>query len=190
MTRMQFTREGRCSRFATGPPTRLGPLLSRFVAPWDIRIGRRVGWHEERRVGRQSPRDGREDRPRRGGLGDGDVGSSLAPEPLMQTPPDVVDGVRDQRVIAPAFMLNALTGVVVAVLLVLWRHWVPALLTTGFGVTTLGAFDVASTVDAGGRWCVYVRRRVQTGGLDDRDPNAMVTVGTPYKIPTSMSAIW
>jgi len=56
------------------------------------------------------------------------------------------DGVRDQHVIGPAFMLNAISGVVIAVLLMLWRHWIPAFLTTGFGVATLGAFVVAATV--------------------------------------------
>ena len=72
------------------------------------------------------------------------------------------DGVRDQHVIGPAFLLNAIGGLVIAVLLVAppdgWpdrgpdgRHgrlprWLPALLTLGFGLSTLGAFTVASTV--------------------------------------------
>jgi hypothetical protein len=55
------------------------------------------------------------------------------------------DGVRDQSV-GPAFLLNAAGGVVIAVLLVLWRHWVPPLLAVGFGVSTLGAFVIATTV--------------------------------------------
>ncbi len=55
------------------------------------------------------------------------------------------DGVRDQHVIGPAFMLNAVGGVVIAVLLVLWRHWVPPLLAVAFGISTLGAFVIAST---------------------------------------------
>ena len=72
------------------------------------------------------------------------------------------DGVRDQHVIGPAFMLNAFGGLVIAVLLVAppdrwparWPggtsgrspRWLPALLTLGFGLSTLGAFTVASTV--------------------------------------------
>jgi hypothetical protein len=56
------------------------------------------------------------------------------------------DGVRDQHVIGPAFMLNAVGGVVIAVLLLSWRHWIPLLLAVGFGVSTLGAFIIASTV--------------------------------------------
>jgi hypothetical protein len=54
-------------------------------------------------------------------------------------------GVRYESV-GPAFLLNAGGGLVIAVLLLAWRHWVPALLTIGFGVATLGAFVIAATV--------------------------------------------
>ena len=57
-----------------------------------------------------------------------------------------INGFRDLSVIGPAFLLNAVGGVVIAVLLVTWRSWVPALLTAGFGVSTLGAFILSSTV--------------------------------------------
>jgi hypothetical protein len=55
------------------------------------------------------------------------------------------DGVRDQSV-GPAFLLNAAGGVVIAVLLLLWNHWLPPLLAMGFGASTLGAFVIATTV--------------------------------------------
>jgi hypothetical protein len=55
------------------------------------------------------------------------------------------DGVRHQSV-GPAFLLNAVGGVVIAGLLVGWRHWVPPLLAVGFGVSTLGAFVISATV--------------------------------------------
>jgi len=55
------------------------------------------------------------------------------------------DGVRHQSV-GPAFLLNAAGGLVIAVLLVAWRHWVPLLLAVGFGLSTLGAFTIAATV--------------------------------------------
>ena len=55
------------------------------------------------------------------------------------------DGVRDQSV-GPAFMMNAIGGVVIAVLLLTWRHWIPLLLAVGFGLSTLGAFTIATTV--------------------------------------------
>ena len=55
------------------------------------------------------------------------------------------DGVRHQSV-GPAFLLNAAGGLVIAVLLVTWRHWMPLLLAVGFGLSTLGAFTIAATV--------------------------------------------
>jgi hypothetical protein len=56
------------------------------------------------------------------------------------------DGVRNQDVIGPAFMLNAVGGAVIAVLLLAWKHWVPLFLAVGFGVSTLGAFIISTTV--------------------------------------------
>jgi hypothetical protein len=56
------------------------------------------------------------------------------------------DGVREDDVIGPAFMLNAAGGAVIAVLLLGWRHWVPPLLAVGFGFSTLAAFVISATV--------------------------------------------
>ena len=53
---------------------------------------------------------------------------------------------RHAHVVGPAFMLNAVGGTIIAVLLVTWRHWIPLLLAVGFGVATLGAFIIAATV--------------------------------------------
>jgi hypothetical protein len=55
------------------------------------------------------------------------------------------DGVRDQSV-GPAFMMNAIGGIAIAVLLLTWRHWLPLLLAVGFGLSTFGAFVIAATV--------------------------------------------
>jgi hypothetical protein len=56
------------------------------------------------------------------------------------------DGFRDLDKIGPAFMTNAIGGVVIAVLLVVWRrHWLPPLLAVGFGLSTLGAFIISAT---------------------------------------------
>ncbi|HYU83514.1 MAG TPA: hypothetical protein VEK80_01810 [Kribbellaceae bacterium] len=55
------------------------------------------------------------------------------------------DGFRDQDIVGPAFMVNAVAGLVIAVLLLRWRHWVPLFLAVGFGASTLGAFVVATT---------------------------------------------
>ena len=56
------------------------------------------------------------------------------------------EGYRDVEVIGPAFLLNAFGGAVIAVLLLAWRHWIPALLAVGFGLSTLGAFILSTTV--------------------------------------------
>lgn len=56
------------------------------------------------------------------------------------------EGVRSQHVVGSAFMVNAVAGVVIAILLISWQHWVPLFLGLGFGVSTLGAFIVAATV--------------------------------------------
>ena len=56
------------------------------------------------------------------------------------------DGFRHENVIGPAFMINAVAGLVIAALLLRWRHWVPLFLAVGFGASTLGAFVVATTV--------------------------------------------
>ncbi len=56
------------------------------------------------------------------------------------------DGMRDADVVGPAFLLNAVGGALIAVLLIAWRHWVPAFLAVGFGLSTLTAFVLAATV--------------------------------------------
>jgi len=54
--------------------------------------------------------------------------------------------VRDNDVIGPAFLLNAVGGAVIAALLVFWKHWLPPLLAVGFGLSTIGAFVISATV--------------------------------------------
>lgn len=54
-------------------------------------------------------------------------------------------GVRYEHVVGPAFMVNGIAGVVIAVLLVAWRQWPPLLLAFGFGASTFGAFVIAAT---------------------------------------------
>ena len=56
-----------------------------------------------------------------------------------------LDGFRHLDKIGPAFMANVIGGVVIAILLVAWRHWIPPLLAVGFGFSTLGAFIIAAT---------------------------------------------
>jgi len=54
-------------------------------------------------------------------------------------------GVRNQSV-GPLFLVNVVAGVVITILLLRWRHWIPAFLTLGFGAATLGAFILSTTV--------------------------------------------
>jgi cation transport ATPase len=56
------------------------------------------------------------------------------------------DVFQHAQVVGPAFMVNAIGGTIIAVLLVTWRHWIPLLLAVGFGASTLGAFIIAATV--------------------------------------------
>lgn len=49
------------------------------------------------------------------------------------------------RIIGPLFLLNAIGGLVIAVAMLAWRHWLPALAAAGFGAATLGAFALAMT---------------------------------------------
>jgi hypothetical protein len=55
-------------------------------------------------------------------------------------------GYNDVAVIGPAFLLNAVAGVVIAILLLRWSNWIPLLLAVGFGAATLGAFILSVTV--------------------------------------------
>ena len=55
-------------------------------------------------------------------------------------------GMRTVHVIGPAFLLNVTGGIVIAALLVRWRHPGAWFLAACFGAATLGAFTVASTI--------------------------------------------
>jgi hypothetical protein len=77
------------------------------------------------------------------------------------------DGFRDLNIVGPAFLLNAVGGAVIAVLLVTWRSWVPALLTAGFGVSTLGAFILSTTVGLFGLHEQWVGWPVWTAALSE-----------------------
>ncbi len=57
-----------------------------------------------------------------------------------------VGGMNRVDVIGPAFMLNAVGGLVIGLALLLWRHWLPLLAAAGFGAATLGAYLMSMTV--------------------------------------------
>jgi hypothetical protein len=56
------------------------------------------------------------------------------------------DGMRSVDVVGPAFLVNGVGGIVLAVLVVTWRHWLPLLGAAGFGAATLGAYTMSRTV--------------------------------------------
>ena len=68
----------------------------------------------------------------------------------------------DGGLIGPSFLLNAVGGAVIAVLLMAWQHWVPPFLALGFGASTLLAFVLSTTVGFFGitanwtGWAVWV----------------------------------
>ena len=53
------------------------------------------------------------------------------------------DGVKDQGTVGALFVVNVVAGLVIAVMLLRWRHWIPLFLLAGFGATTFGAFLIA-----------------------------------------------
>jgi hypothetical protein len=57
-----------------------------------------------------------------------------------------VDGFRNISWIGPLFLLNAVAGLVIAIAVLAWPHWLPPLVAAGFGASTLGAFLLSTTV--------------------------------------------
>jgi hypothetical protein len=55
-------------------------------------------------------------------------------------------GFSDIATVGPLFLVNAVAGVVIAVAVLLWHHWLPALAAAGFGAATLGAYVLSVTV--------------------------------------------
>jgi hypothetical protein len=55
-------------------------------------------------------------------------------------------GYSDIPVVGPMFLLNAAGGVVLSVLLVVWKHWLPLVGGIAFGAATLVAFVLSTTV--------------------------------------------
>ena|GEM_PF-1045693 len=43
-------------------------------------------------------------------------------------------------VIGPLFLLNAIAGLALGITVLVWRHWIPALLCAGFGALTVAAY--------------------------------------------------
>jgi hypothetical protein len=49
-------------------------------------------------------------------------------------------GYSSVSVIGPLFILNAIGGVVIAIAIFAWRHWLPTFLAAGFGALTVAGY--------------------------------------------------
>ena len=49
-------------------------------------------------------------------------------------------GFREVDTIGPLFLLNAIGGLIIGLVLICWRHWLPALAAAGFGAATLVSY--------------------------------------------------
>lgn len=94
------------------------------------------------------------------------------------------DGVRHQHVIGPAFMFNAVAGVMIALLLVLWRNWAPPLLAIGFGASTLGAFVISATVGLFGINAHWSGGLVWTAAVSELVAIAAGAVALAHELPS------
>ncbi|MGY4644060.1 hypothetical protein [Cellulomonas sp. URHB0016] len=54
-------------------------------------------------------------------------------------------GMKSLSVVGPAFLLNGIGGIVLGILLLVWRHWLPLVGSIGFGLATLTAFIISTT---------------------------------------------
>ncbi len=55
------------------------------------------------------------------------------------------DWASGTEVVGPLFLVNVVAGVVIAVAVLVWRHWLPALAAIGFGLATLAAYVLSLT---------------------------------------------
>jgi hypothetical protein len=78
-----------------------------------------------------------------------------------------VDGYRDIPVVGPMFLLNVVAAGVIAVAVLVWRHWLPPLAAVGLGAATLGAFVVSTTVGLFGVHEVWTGADVLTAALSE-----------------------
>lgn len=54
-----------------------------------------------------------------------------------------LDGVKDQGTVGALFVVNVFAGLGIAVILLVWKHWIPLLGLAGFGAATIVCFLIA-----------------------------------------------
>ncbi|HVW42513.1 MAG TPA: hypothetical protein VHC18_14285 [Amycolatopsis sp.] len=55
------------------------------------------------------------------------------------------EGYSDVQTVGPLFLVNVIAGVVIALAVLLWHHWLPVLAAIGFGAVTLIAYIISLT---------------------------------------------
>ncbi|ANN16772.1 hypothetical protein SD37_14640 [Amycolatopsis orientalis] len=55
------------------------------------------------------------------------------------------DWASETDVVGQLFLVNVVAGVVIAVAVLVWHHWLPVLAAIGFGLATLGAYVLSLT---------------------------------------------
>ena len=89
------------------------------------------------------------------------------------------DGFRDVDTIGPLFLLNAIAGLVIGLVLLCWRHWLPALAAAGFGAATLVAFYLSVTIG------LFNFKEIATG-----EPQVLAEVAEYVAVVFGLVAAW
>src|SRR3954453_4506637 len=58
---------------------------------------------------------------------------------------DLYPLVKTNNLVGPAFLLNGIAGVVMALGLLFWKHWAPPLLAIGRGLCTIPALTISAS---------------------------------------------
>lgn len=88
-------------------------------------------------------------------------------------------GFRELDTIGPLFLLNAIGGLAIGLVLLCWRHWLPALAAAGFGVATLVAFYLSVTIG------LFNFKEVATG-----EPQVLAEVAEYVALVFGLIAAW
>jgi hypothetical protein len=89
------------------------------------------------------------------------------------------NGFREIDTIGPLFLLNAIGGLVIGLVLLCWRHWLPALAAAGFGAATLVAFYLSVTIG------LFNFKEVATG-----EPQVLAEVAEYVAVAFGLLAAW
>ncbi len=88
-------------------------------------------------------------------------------------------GFREVETIGPLFLLNAIGGLLIGLVLICWRHWLPALAAAGVGAATLVAFYLSVTIG------LFNFKEVATG-----EPQVLAEVAEYVALVFGIAAAW